>query len=157
MARVAWTDESQSWLRDIFDYIAADNPEAAARTVQGIFDRAQALADAISLCCDWVLTLNMATSKDDIFRAALTLPEKERADLIGALFASLDSEVEAGVEAAWRLEIERRARELDSGAVQCIPWDVVKERLARAAMARPAGLVGPTRSRVGTPRSSGPA
>jgi toxin ParE1/3/4 len=45
MARVAWTDESQSWLRDIFDYIAADNPEAAARTVQGIFDRAQALAD----------------------------------------------------------------------------------------------------------------
>jgi putative addiction module component (TIGR02574 family) len=77
----------------------------------------------------------MATSKDDVFRAALTLPENERADLIEALLESLDSEVEAGVEAAWRLEIERRARELDSGAVQSIPWDVVKERLARAPRA----------------------
>jgi putative addiction module component (TIGR02574 family) len=77
----------------------------------------------------------MATSKDDIFRTALTLPEKERADLIGALLESLDSEVEAGVEAAWRLEIERRAHELDSGTVQSIPWDVVRERLARAPRA----------------------
>lgn len=77
----------------------------------------------------------MATSKDDIFRVALTLPESERAELIEALLESLDSEVEAGVEAAWRLEIERRAEELDSGAVQSIPWDVVRERLARAPRA----------------------
>lgn len=77
----------------------------------------------------------MATSKDDIFRVALALPESERAELIEALLESLDSEVEAGVEAAWRLEIERRAEELDSGAVQSIPWDVVRERLARAPRA----------------------
>jgi putative addiction module component (TIGR02574 family) len=74
----------------------------------------------------------MVASKDDIFRTALTLPEAERADLIGALIDSLDAESEAGVEEAWRMEIERRARELDSGAVQSIPWDIVKERLARA-------------------------
>jgi putative addiction module component (TIGR02574 family) len=74
----------------------------------------------------------MVASKDDIFRTALTLPEAERADLIGALIDSLDAESEAGVEEAWRMEIERRARELDSGAVQSIPWDTVKERLARA-------------------------
>jgi putative addiction module component (TIGR02574 family) len=74
----------------------------------------------------------MAASKDDIFRKALTLPERDRADLIGALIDSLDAEIEQGVEEAWRAEIERRARELDSGAVQSIPWEVVKARLARS-------------------------
>jgi putative addiction module component (TIGR02574 family) len=74
----------------------------------------------------------MAASKDDVIRTALTLPEAERADLIGALIDSLDASVEAGVEEAWRTEIARRAQELDSGAVQSIPWDLVKQRLARA-------------------------
>jgi len=44
MAEIAWTEEAQRWLKDIFEYIAADNPRAAARTVQGIWERAQALA-----------------------------------------------------------------------------------------------------------------
>jgi toxin ParE1/3/4 len=43
MAEIGWTDEAQRWLSDIFEYIAADNPEAAARTVEGIYDRAQDL------------------------------------------------------------------------------------------------------------------
>jgi putative addiction module component (TIGR02574 family) len=73
----------------------------------------------------------MAASKDDIFRNALGLPEAERADLIGALIDSLDAEVEPGVEEAWRVEIARRSAELESGAVQSIPWDVVRQRLAR--------------------------
>ena len=45
MAKITWTDESRRWLEDIFEYIAADNPDAADATVQGIFERAQALAD----------------------------------------------------------------------------------------------------------------
>jgi plasmid stabilization system protein ParE len=44
MATVAWTDEARQWIEDIFEYIAADNPQAAARTVQGIYERAQVLA-----------------------------------------------------------------------------------------------------------------
>jgi toxin ParE1/3/4 len=44
MAEIRWTDEAQRWLQDIYEYIAADNAEAAARTVQGIYDRAQDLA-----------------------------------------------------------------------------------------------------------------
>jgi len=74
----------------------------------------------------------MAVSRDDIFRKALALEESDRAELISALIESLDSETEKGVEEAWRQEIERRARELESGAVQSIPWDAVRERLARA-------------------------
>ena len=45
MAQIDWTEEAQRWLEDIFEYISADNPQAAAETVQGIYDRAQALAD----------------------------------------------------------------------------------------------------------------
>jgi putative addiction module component (TIGR02574 family) len=74
----------------------------------------------------------MAASKDDIFRTALGLPEAERADLIGALIDSLDAEVETGVEEAWRAEIDRRSQELESGALKSIPWDIVRQRLARA-------------------------
>jgi plasmid stabilization system protein ParE len=43
MATIAWTEEAQRWLEDIFGYIAAENPEAAARTVQGIYERTQVL------------------------------------------------------------------------------------------------------------------
>ena len=43
MAQINWTWEAQSWLKDIHDYIAADNPEAAARTVEGIYEKAQSL------------------------------------------------------------------------------------------------------------------
>ena len=43
MAAIAWTDEAQRWLEDIFEYIAADNPQAAVRTVQEIYDKAQVL------------------------------------------------------------------------------------------------------------------
>ncbi|MGQ0835163.1 MAG: type II toxin-antitoxin system RelE/ParE family toxin [Gammaproteobacteria bacterium] len=40
-----WTAEAERWLEDIFEYIAADNPQAAAQTIQGIYDQAQSLKD----------------------------------------------------------------------------------------------------------------
>ena len=43
MAELVWTEESERWLRDIFDYIAQDNPDAAVSVVSGIYDRAQSL------------------------------------------------------------------------------------------------------------------
>jgi toxin ParE1/3/4 len=43
MAEIRWTAEAQRWLQDIFEYVAADNPQAAARTVEGIYERAQDL------------------------------------------------------------------------------------------------------------------
>ena len=45
MAAITWTLEAEQWLKDIHEYIAADNPQAAARTVQGIYDRAQLLRE----------------------------------------------------------------------------------------------------------------
>jgi plasmid stabilization system protein ParE len=43
MAEIRWTEEAHRWLRDIFDYIAADNPEAARRVVASIYEKAQLL------------------------------------------------------------------------------------------------------------------
>jgi plasmid stabilization system protein ParE len=40
---VRWTAEAESWLREIHDYIARDNPDAAFRTVQGIYEKAEIL------------------------------------------------------------------------------------------------------------------
>lgn len=43
MAEISWTREAQSWLKDIYEYIAADNAQAAVRTVEGIYEKAQVL------------------------------------------------------------------------------------------------------------------
>lgn len=43
MAQISWTLEAQCWLEDVFGFIAADNPQAAVETVQGIYDKAQIL------------------------------------------------------------------------------------------------------------------
>jgi plasmid stabilization system protein ParE len=45
MAELRWTAEAEHWLKEIFDYIARDNPDAAARVVTGIYDKAQILRD----------------------------------------------------------------------------------------------------------------
>lgn len=45
MAEINWTAEAQTWLRDIYDYIAVDNRDAAARTVRGIFLKVQLLTN----------------------------------------------------------------------------------------------------------------
>jgi len=43
MAQINWTNEAEQWLRDIFDYIAQDNPAAAEGVVNGIYRRTQIL------------------------------------------------------------------------------------------------------------------
>lgn len=45
MAEVNWTNEAQRWLEDIFEFIALDNPDAAARVVSDIYERAQILEE----------------------------------------------------------------------------------------------------------------
>jgi plasmid stabilization system protein ParE len=44
MAEIRWTFEAESWLRDIHDYIAANNPDAAIKVIEGIYNKAQTRA-----------------------------------------------------------------------------------------------------------------
>ena len=45
MAEIRWTSEAESWLKDIHDYIALDNPDAAAAVVVGIYEKTRLLRD----------------------------------------------------------------------------------------------------------------
>ena len=43
--RLIWTPEARWWLREIYDYISRDRPDAAHKVVRGIFDRAHLLLE----------------------------------------------------------------------------------------------------------------
>ena len=73
----------------------------------------------------------MAKSARQVFEEAMKLDPEERATLMRLLIESVDAEAEDGVEDAWRVEIERRMAELDSGTVQTIPWEELRARLYR--------------------------
>ena len=73
----------------------------------------------------------MERSARELFDEAMRLEPQERAMLMRLLIEALDGETEEGVEDAWRVEIERRMAELDSGSVETIPWEEVRTRLYR--------------------------
>jgi putative addiction module component (TIGR02574 family) len=71
----------------------------------------------------------MPREADDLLREALSLPQEQRAALIDSLLESLDSDGDPDAEEAWRREIYRRLQQIDSGAVQLIPWEDAERRL----------------------------
>jgi putative addiction module component (TIGR02574 family) len=73
----------------------------------------------------------MAKSAREVFEEAMRLDPEERGTLMRLLIENLDAESEEGVEDAWRVEIERRMAELDSGSVQTVPWEELRARLYR--------------------------
>jgi putative addiction module component (TIGR02574 family) len=74
----------------------------------------------------------MATELKQLFREALELTDNERATLAGLLIESLEGPEDPDVENAWAAETERRWNEIESGAVETIPWDEVKAKLFRS-------------------------
>ncbi len=67
---------------------------------------------------------------EDVVRQALKLDENDRAEVAARLLDSLE-EVDTEAEDIWSAELERRAAELESGAVQGVPWEDLRERLVR--------------------------
>jgi putative addiction module component (TIGR02574 family) len=64
----------------------------------------------------------------ELLKHALTLPEKERAELASSLIDSLDPAADVDTELAWQEEIARRLSEIESGTVKTIPWDEVRRK-----------------------------
>ena len=71
----------------------------------------------------------MSPKFKELFKQASELSERERATLAGLLIESLEREWDVGAEESWAQEIQRRVEELDSGAVETIPWKKVRARL----------------------------
>ena len=64
---------------------------------------------------------------------ALRLSPEERAALAGELIQSLDTEVDADVEAAWAAEIRSRVAQLDAGTAKTVAWSEARRRIHAAA------------------------
>jgi putative addiction module component (TIGR02574 family) len=71
----------------------------------------------------------MVKDPAEVLRDALALPSDARAALVDSLIESLDHAIDEGAEEAWREEIYRRLQEIDSGAVQLLPWEDARCRL----------------------------
>lgn len=59
------------------------------------------------------------------------LSDAEKEEILATLLEELDGPADPDVEAAWLEEANRRSREIDSGAVQCIPAEEAFARIDR--------------------------
>jgi putative addiction module component (TIGR02574 family) len=73
----------------------------------------------------------MSPTAEELLNQVLTLDEKDRASVAGALIESLHGESDPNAEEAWDIEICRRVEELESGSVEAIPWSEVRQQLFR--------------------------
>jgi putative addiction module component (TIGR02574 family) len=75
----------------------------------------------------------MAKLAENIIKAAVKLPQKDRLRVVEQLLNTLEPEAEQDVDAAWAAEIERRSREIKEGTVRLLPWKEVKSRARKLA------------------------
>ena len=67
---------------------------------------------------------------------ALSLPERERAELASELIASLDGAPDPDAEKLWAEEIKRRIEEYDKDPSRGEDWEVVKARIEKKLWGR---------------------
>jgi putative addiction module component (TIGR02574 family) len=74
----------------------------------------------------------MSKMGQEVLHEALQLGLSERAELAAELLASLDGEPDEDVEAAWAVEVERRAARARSGEDVGKPWVEVRDEVRNA-------------------------
>ena|ERR1035437_2246692 len=67
----------------------------------------------------------MPMTLDQIVEEASHLPREQVAEVVDRLTSGLHTDVEPGIESAWKQETRRRLAELESGEVQAVPGDMV--------------------------------
>ena len=92
MGQIRWTHEAERWLKDIREYIARDNPEAAERTVRVIYDKAQLLSDFPELGYRFtrVQDRNVRILLYGHYRIAYQVKENSHIDILGVFHGALD-------------------------------------------------------------------
>ncbi len=78
----------------------------------------------------------MSSTAKRIITEAMNLSSSERAQIAEELISSLDELPDEEVEKAWQAEINRRIDEVESGKVQCVPWEQILEKLRANARAQ---------------------
>jgi len=91
VATVRWTAEAERWLEDIYGYIAADNPRAAAQTVDEIYQRAQSLADFPEMGERYRMSKrHVHILLFGHYRIAYLVKDDEHVDILGVFHGTLD-------------------------------------------------------------------
>jgi putative addiction module component (TIGR02574 family) len=72
----------------------------------------------------------MTQQAQDLLQKALSLSDRERADLAASLIDSLETHVDEAAESAWDEAVADRIKQLDSGEAKTIPWDQVRARIS---------------------------
>lgn len=92
MVKLRWTREAEAWIREIHEHIAPDNPAAAERTVQGIYDRAQVLRDfpEIGYKFHELPERNLRVLLYGHYRIAYLIRDQDTIDIVGVFHGSLD-------------------------------------------------------------------
>jgi len=91
MAEIRWTDEAQHWLQDIYEYIATDNPAAAARTIQAIYDRAQDLTRFPEIGQRYAASgRHVRIVLYEHYRIAYFVTDDKNIDILGVFHGALD-------------------------------------------------------------------
>jgi putative addiction module component (TIGR02574 family) len=71
--------------------------------------------------------LKMTQEVHELLQKALALPESERAELAGNLISSLDATLDQDADAAWQQEVARRLQDVQSGKVETVSWEEVRQ------------------------------
>lgn len=91
MGKLNWTEESERWLRDIFEHIEAENPIAATEVVSGIYERAQVLIDHPEIGYRYpASTRNVRILLYGHYRIAYLVKESGEIDVLGVFHGALD-------------------------------------------------------------------
>ena len=73
----------------------------------------------------------MNTDIEQLFLAAMHLPEVQRVELADLLYESLDVAADPDAAEAWRREVVRRLAAFDESLDRTTRWEVIEERLTR--------------------------
>ena len=94
MAKIRWTSEAEKWLREIYDYIAQDNKNAAQQVITGIYKKAQILKDFPEIGYKY-----RSEPEGDIrillfghYRIAYLIRSKELVDILGVFHGAMEIE-----------------------------------------------------------------
>lgn len=73
---------------------------------------------------------------DAVLERALSLPERDRAEIAARLLESLDERDSECVDEEWAREIERRCAALDAGEAVTSDWSEFRARIERDVFGR---------------------
>jgi toxin ParE1/3/4 len=94
MAEVVWSARALAWLDGIYQYIARDNPAAAKRTVDAIYDKTMLLSKFPELGYRYEPSLDrdLRILLYGHYRIIYSIEEDGKVGIVGVFHAALDME-----------------------------------------------------------------